>query len=157
MDTKLTDIDPIDFDRSLGFIIHDAARLLRLVFDRKVRSVGLTRAQWFVLGHVMRKDGQTQAGLAEETDMDKAPLGKLIDRLEEGGWVERRPDPVDRRAKRIFKTPKVDPLTKEMQDATDQLYETALCGLDDRERNHLIDKLILIKRNLVAELDRTNR
>jgi len=155
MDTKLSDADPIDYDRSFGFLVHDTARLLRLAFDRSVRSVGLTRAQWFVLAHVIRKDGQTQSSLAEETDMDKAPLGKLVDRLEQGGWVKRRPDPNDRRINRIFKTAKVNPLTTEMQTATDQLYEKALCGLDEGERNRFIDQLILIKGNLNAELDRT--
>ncbi|MBZ0218741.1 MAG: MarR family transcriptional regulator [Fimbriimonadaceae bacterium] len=144
----------INFDRSLGFIIHDTARLLRLVFDRNVRLVGLTRAQWFVLGHIIRTNGQTQTNLANETDMDKAPLGKLVDRLEEGGWVERRPDPDDRRANRIFKTAKVDPLTVKMQTTTRELYEVAFCGLDEEERNHLIDQLILIKHNLSAELGR---
>ncbi len=147
----------INFDRSLGFIIHDTARLLRLVFDRKVRSVGLTRAQWFVLGHIIRTNGQTQTILARETDMDKAPLGKLVDRLEEGGWVERRPDPRDGRAKRIFKTAKVDPLTANIQTVTSDLHEIAFCGLGEEEKNRLIDQLILVKRNLSTELGHTER
>jgi len=146
----------INFDRSLGFIIHDTARLLRLVFDRNVRAVGLTRAQWFVLGHIVRTNGQTQTSLARETDMDKAPLGKLVDRLEEGGWVERRPDPDDGRAKRVFKTAKVDPLTTRMQSVTSEIYEIAFSGLGEEERNQLIDQLILVKRNLSSEISRTD-
>ena len=150
MDTKFSSDTEIDFDRSLGFLVHDVARLMRLLFERNVRSIGLTRAQWFVLAHVVRTDGQTQTRLAEETDMEKAPLGKLIDRLEDGGWVERRPDRDDRRVKLVFKTAKVQPLMQQMQLATQQVYETAHSGLDDATRERLIDNLIAIKRNLVA-------
>jgi len=142
-----------EYERSIGFLVHDVARLMRVTFDRSVRDAGLTRAQWFVLAYIIRTDGQTQTELAEETDMEKAPLGKLLDRLQDGGWIERRLDPKDRRVKRVFKTAKVDPLTDVMSDATDRLYEIAFDGLDVDVRTHLVDGLIHLKKNLVAHKD----
>ncbi|HPE31662.1 MAG TPA: MarR family transcriptional regulator, partial [Parvularculaceae bacterium] len=76
-----------------GYLINDVARLLRREFDRRVKHIGLTRAQWFVLAHLYRNDGRTQRALADELDMEPAPLGRLIDRLEESGWVRRAPAP----------------------------------------------------------------
>ena len=69
---KSNQIASTAFERNLGFIIHDIARLMRLDFERRVRTAGVTRAQWFVLAHLIRADGQTQTALAEETDMEKA-------------------------------------------------------------------------------------
>ena len=150
MDIKLDKQNDEGYERWLGFLIQDVARLMRLVFDRQVRDVGLTRAQWFVLAHLIRNDGQRQTDLAIETDMEKAPLGKLIDRLEEGGWVERRPDPSDMRAKRIYKTGKIDPLIPLIKNTATKVYEIALAGLSVDAQEHLVFDLLTIKKNLMA-------
>jgi MarR family transcriptional regulator, transcriptional regulator for hemolysin len=151
METKSNMINSDKFERSFGFLIHDIARMMRLDFERRVRSSGLTRAQWFVLAHLIRTNGQTQTALAEETDVEKAALGKLLDRLEEGGWIERRPDAADRRVRHVFKTNKVDPLIAVMHEATANLHETALKGLDINARERLIDDLITVKGNLLNQ------
>jgi len=153
MVTNINTKNKINFDRSLGFIIHDVARLMRLAFDRRVRDVGLTRAQWMVLGYLLREDGQTQTELAGNIDMEKAPTGRLIDRLEQSGWVVRRPDPVDKRANRVYKTNKVDPLISMIQDTTVELYETALRELSISAQQRLIDELIIIKKNLQSSVN----
>ena len=153
MDTKLSEKKDSGYERSLAFIIHDVARLMRVRFDREVREVGLTRAQWFVLGHVVRTEGQTQTALAEETDMEKAPLGKVLDRLEEGGWIKRRLDPKDRRAKRVYKTAEVDPLIPFMEAVAERVEQVVLAGFDDRKKEQLIDVFISMKHNLLAPLE----
>ena len=153
MDTKMGKKKNPDFEHSLGFLIHDVARLFRVNFDREVREVGLTRAQWFVLGHVVRTQGQTQISLAAETDMEKAPLGKVLDRLEEGGWIERRPDPKDRRAKRVYKTARVDPLIPFMEAAAERVEQAVLAGFDNKEKGCLLDALIAMKKNLLNSHD----
>jgi MarR family transcriptional regulator, transcriptional regulator for hemolysin len=156
MDTKSDNRKlELDFERSLGFLTQDVARLMRLAFDRKVRHLGLTPAQWFVLGHLVREDGQRQVDLAQAIDMEKAPLGKLIDRLQEGGWVERRPDPDDKRANRVHRTAKIDPHIPELHAAAFDVYATALGDLGEATRERLIDELIVMKRNLIASLDDT--
>ena len=153
MTTKSNSEPLSDYDRSLGFLIHDVARLMRYDFERRVRSSGLTRAQWFVLAHLIRTDGQTQTQLGDETDMEKAALGKLLDRLEEGGWIERRAHPRDKRANYVFRTAKVEPLIERMAETSNVLYRDALAGLSKQDSERLIDALQQIKGNLLRVRD----
>lgn len=150
METKKQGIEHIDLSRRLGFLIHDVARLMRRVFDRRARHLGLTRAQWFVLAHLFRTDGQTQRHLADELDVERAPLSKLLDRLEYGGWVERRADPGDRRAKRIYITQKIEPLMTEALSIGEQLTNDIFSGIDEESRDSFLTILAHAKTNLIA-------
>lgn len=94
--------DRFELQRDVGWLIYDVSRLLMRSFERRVREVGLTPQQWRVLVQISREEGQTQTQIAEETEIARAPLGRLLDRLEEQGVIERRQDPDDRRAKRIY-------------------------------------------------------
>ena len=85
---KIRNDDP---DSSIGFLISDVSRLLRRVYDRRVEPLGLTRAQWRVLVHVYRRAGVSQTALAQILEIEKPTLGRLVDRLEQKGWVERPP------------------------------------------------------------------
>ena len=135
-------------DRNFGFIIHDVARLLRTEFDRRVKSMGLTRSQWWVLVHLFRCNGATQSELADELEIEKASLGRLLDRLETNGWVRRVPCEVDRRAKRVYLTEEVSPAVKDMRDRAADLRRDALAGLPREEREKFVDALLQIKSNL---------
>lgn len=150
METKIQETKPSDLSRSLGFLVHDVARLMRRAFDRRARHLGLTRSQWFVIAHLFRNDGQTQRHLADELDMRRAPLSKLLDRLESGGWVERRADPDDRRANRVYITKKIDPLMNEGiaigRDLTDDIF----AGIDDDAREDFLTILAQAKSNLIT-------
>lgn len=138
-----------ELTRNPGYLIQDVARLLRVAFDRRVRHMGLTRAQWFVLAHLYRDDGRTQRALADELDMEPAPLGRLIDRLEESGWVRRAPAPGDRRAKLIFLTDRILHLIEELRAAADNLYLDAFKGLSAKRVDEFIEALAIAKTNLV--------
>src|ERR1700744_3539014 len=94
----------LDRETRFAFLIHDVSRLRRVMFDRIVRELGTSRSQWWVLAVLSRDDGSPQTNLADELDVGKVALGGLIDRLAEAGMVERRPDPVDRRVKRVYLT-----------------------------------------------------
>ncbi len=93
-----------DDDDYIGYVLSDLARLMRTVFDRRVREIGLTRAQWLVLTRLYRRPGASQSELAEMLEIDRANAGRLIDRMEKGGWLERRPDGSDRRIWRLHLT-----------------------------------------------------
>jgi len=137
-------------DRSFGFIIHDVSRLLRKRFDRRAHSVGLTRAQWSVIAHLHRNEGVNQSTLAELMDVQKITLARLVDRLEEDGWVQRRPDPDDRRANRLYLTDKVAPMWGRMRELARDVFAEALDGLPPVDQERLIDWLLAVKRNLAA-------
>lgn len=92
----------------IGFLVHDASRIRRTLFDHALKPLGITRAQWLVLANLSRQehDGMTQSALAHLLELGKVTVGGLIDRLEASGHVERHPDPIDRRVKRILITDK---------------------------------------------------
>jgi len=84
-------------ENSLFYMLHDATRQLRKHFDRRATRLELTRAQWRALKATSRQEGLSQTELAEYLDMEPIPVGRVIDRLEKTGFVERRSDPADRR------------------------------------------------------------
>ncbi|MCH7956299.1 MAG: MarR family transcriptional regulator [Proteobacteria bacterium] len=140
-----------DLNRTLGFLLHDASRLMRKRFDRRARTLGLTRAQWRVLSQLRRREGINQSALADILEIENITMGRHIDRLEDAGWVERRPDPEDRRAWRLYLAEKVQPILDEMRVLSDETREEALAGLSPDQRDILIDGLVTIKDNLLRQ------
>ncbi len=140
----------IDPNKSFGFLIHDIARLMCKAFDKKAQTLGLTRSQWTVLIHLRRQDGLKQADLANLLEVQPISLTRLIDRLVNKGWVVRKKDPVDRRAKRIFLTAKVKPLTGKLLELGKKTREEALKGLDKTNIDKLMGMLLDIRANVTA-------
>ncbi len=140
--------DEVDVERQLGALIDDVHRLLTRTFDRRMAKLELTRAQWRVLTFLIRQDGMTQSALADLLEMERAPLGRLLDRLEESGWVRRDADPGDKRAKRVYRTSKVDPFLDRLKDDAHDVISMALGGVDGAERRRMIAGLSRIKANL---------
>ena len=138
-----------DLSRNFGFLLNDVARLLRTVYDRRIRELGLTRAQWWVLTHLFRADGITQTELAEVLEIEKPTLGRLLDRLESKGWVRRTHDERDRRVWRVRLTKEVEPALRTMRAIAAELRRDALSGLSAAERERFVDSLLAIKSNLV--------
>lgn len=143
-----------DLSRNFGFILNDVARLMRTTFDRRVKSLGLTRSQWWVLNHLFRNDGVTQSELADILDVKKATLGRLLDRMEQKGWIRRESHAGDRRAKRVFLTEEVEPAIKAMRAAAAEVRRDALAGLPVARQEQFVDALLAIKANL-TRLDGT--
>jgi DNA-binding MarR family transcriptional regulator len=147
-----------DPDSSIGFLISDVSRLLRRVYDRRVEPLGLTRAQWRVLVHVYRRAGVSQTALAQILEIEKPTLGRLVDRLERKGWVERRIDDRDQRARRLVITEQARPLIDQMEELAEAVHADALDGVADDETDHFHDTLLTVKANLLRLLngDRPN-
>jgi MarR family transcriptional regulator for hemolysin len=117
-------------NREILFTISDVGRLLRTYADQKARLHGMTRAQWAVLLRLERREGLKQSELADELDIQPITLTRLVDRLCDNGLIERRPDPNDRRAKRLFLTPAARPLLDRIATQVEELAETVLAGVD---------------------------
>jgi DNA-binding MarR family transcriptional regulator len=118
------------------------------VYDRRVKSLGLTRSQWWVLNHLYRNDGVTQTELADLLEIEKPTLGRLLDRLEAKGWVRRKDDASDRRAWRVYLTDEIAPAMRELRTVAAELRRDALAGLSAAERERFVDTLLAIKANL---------
>jgi MarR family transcriptional regulator for hemolysin len=135
-------------DRSFGFLLHDIARLVRKRYEQRARPLGLTRAQWQVLAYLQRHEGINQSGLAELLEIEPMTIARLIDRMEEAELVERRADPTDRRARRLFLTKRARPMLERGRALGDEVRAEAFAGLDGAERERLIDMLLHVRGNL---------
>ena len=137
----------------IGAVISDVARLLRTAFDRRVRTLGITRAQWLVLTRLHRHPGVSQSELAELMEVERASAGRMIDRLEANGWVERRAQNGDRRVKRVYLTPEAERVHRRIWRVAEATVDDALADLSAREGAQLRALLGRVKKNLVAVVD----
>jgi DNA-binding MarR family transcriptional regulator len=135
----------------LGFLVHDAARLMRKRFEARASGLGLSAAQWRLMVRVTKEEGVAQARLAELLEIEPISVSRLIDRMEEAGWIERRTDVSDRRVRTIFPTPKARQAYAEVKGLAGEVYEEALGGMSDDERRALIKGLRAIVENLSDE------
>lgn len=135
-------------DQPLGTLIHDVAHLLRLDIDRRVAPRNLTRVKCLALGVLDRKPGITQADLAAEMELGTAAVGRLVDRLENRGFIIRSQAPGDRRAYTLSLTPAAKALVQTMDDTAAELREEILQGLSEREISLLNRGLAKLKDNL---------
>lgn len=133
---------------SLGFLISDVSRLMRRRFDERARLVGATRAQWKTLVTLSRNEGINQGGLADLLEVEPITLCRMVDRLEESGLVERRRDPADRRAWRIYLTDAAKPVLEQLRGHADAMFGAAFDGLDDTDRKQLTAALERVRTNL---------
>jgi DNA-binding MarR family transcriptional regulator len=123
---------------------------LRTEFDRRVRRLGITRAQWLVLTRLHRRPGASHSELAEMMEVEKATAGRMIDRLVANGWVERRTQRDDRRVKRVYLTPEAERVHKRIWRVAEATVDAALADLSTRERKQLMALLQRTKKTLVS-------
>ena len=140
--------------RDLAFSINDVARLLRTYADYKAAQFGMSRAKWAVLARLDRFEGLKQTELADMLDLQPISLTRLLDRLCDNGLIERRPDPGDRRAKRLFLTAAARPLLNRLSDLGEEVMGMALAGVDRVEAKALLAQLSIIKDNLRGAVQR---
>jgi len=140
--------------REFAFLIHDVARLLKTYADQKARQYGMTRAQWAVLVRLQRTEGLKQSELAEVLDLQPITLTRLLDRLCASGLIERRADPDDRRANRLFLTPAATPVMEGLRRLGEELMTTVLEGIDPATVELMLGQLGLAKDNLRKAIQR---
>ncbi len=135
-------------DENIGTMLAQVSRLIRRSFDARARGIGVTRPQWQVLSLLSFHAGINQGGLAELLEVEPITLGRMIDRLQDAQLVERRPDPNDRRAWRLFLTDKGQMLLDELRPFAHETYEIALEGVSEAEREALMASLGRMRANL---------
>jgi MarR family transcriptional regulator for hemolysin len=140
--------------REIAFQIMDVARMLRTYADQRARPFGISRAQWAVLIRIERTEGLKQSELAEILDLQPISLTRLLDRLAESGLIERRADPNDRRANRLYLRPAARPLLDQLAELGTDMMAAVLEGLDGTTIERMLNDLLLIKDNLRAAIAR---
>ncbi|MEY2943839.1 MAG: hypothetical protein RLY97_1853 [Pseudomonadota bacterium] len=140
----------LDANLRFGFLIHDVSRLRRIVVDRALKPLGITRSQWWVLAFLSRRDGMTQTALAADLDLTKVAIGGLIDRMETGGFVERRADERDARARRVFLTRAGQRLVASIRENVDIVETEILATVTEDELDEAARVLLKIKSQLIG-------
>lgn len=120
----------------------------RARFDSRARSLGLTRAQWRVIATIRLKEGLSQTDVASQLEVSNVTAGRILDRLEEQKWIERRPHPEDRRARKLYLTPAATPMLDLLSDIGSDEENVALAGLSADEREILSGLLVRIIANM---------
>jgi MarR family transcriptional regulator for hemolysin len=144
----------IPLSREIAVGLTDVARMLRTFADQSARQFGISRAQWVVLMRLDRSEGLKQSELAEILDLQPISLTRLLDRLSENGLIERRPDPHDRRANRLYLTSAARPLLEQLAALGEDLMETVLQNVDAASQERLLRDLGIMKDNLRAAIHR---
>lgn len=134
--------------RYIGYLISDVARLMRASFDRRVRRIGLTRAQWQVLSLLHHRPGASQTELAEMLEVERATAGRMVDRLERKHWVERRADATDRRINRLYLTTEARDVQTDMGRIAEDMMDDAMASLAAGERDLLTGMMERMKAQL---------
>jgi DNA-binding MarR family transcriptional regulator len=140
----------VDKLRNFGFLVRDVSRLSARCFERSARELELTLAQCKVLGHLSRNEGISQARLAELTETDPMTLVRTLDRMQQDGWIERRADPADRRAHRLYLLDAARPVVNRIWKFAEQARNEALADLSTPEREQLVELLERVHRTLSA-------
>ena len=131
-----------------GLLLHDSARLVRTRFEAHGRALGLSSAQWRLLARLKREGRATQARLAELMEIEPISVSRLVTRMEEAGWVERQPDPNDRRIRIVVPTARTLDALADISSVAASVYDEAMAGLSQPERRALIAALTVVLNNL---------
>jgi MarR family transcriptional regulator for hemolysin len=134
----------------LAPMLQDASRRIWTRFEARTASHGLSAAQWRLLGQLLREGPSTQTALAALLGVEPISVSRLLDRMEQGGWLRREPHPEDRRARIVVATDKARQVAPEAKLAIEAVYEEALAGLSDADRRVVHAALLKITENLKA-------
>lgn len=137
---------------NVAFLATDVGRLFRKRFDLVSRNFGVTGPQWRVLVAIERTPGINQGALAGLLEVEAITVGRMIDRLEKLDMVERRPDPADRRAWRLYITPAAAPLMAKLMECGAEVFAEALAGFNDADHAQLLELLQRVRANLIDEI-----
>lgn len=135
-------------DENIAMLMAQVSRLMRRAFDEKARLLGMTRPQWQVVSILSVNEGINQGGLAELLEVEPITLGRMVDRLQDAALVERRPDPADRRAWRLYLTDKAQDLLVHLRPLALDTMEAAQEGLSQSERDSLLSAMKVMRANL---------
>jgi len=140
--------------REFAFTIMDVARLIKTYADQRARQFGISRAQWAVLIRIDRHEGLKQTELADMLDLQPITLTRLLDRLSNNGLIERRADPNDRRANRLYLKPAAKPLLDRLAELGADMMETVLDGISMTSIERMLKELGAVKDNLRSAIAR---
>jgi MarR family transcriptional regulator for hemolysin len=143
--------------RTLGFLIHDIGRMMRAEFALRAVDLQLTQTQWRAIAYLSRMEGCRQNELADVIEVRPITVCRLVDRLAALDLIERRDDPGDRRASRLFLTARARAKVERLRSIGEGVTRIAVTGLAADEREKLLDLLVFVRRNLAGSRSTNGR
>lgn len=137
--------------RNFGFLIKTLEHLYKKRFEALAQERSLTLPQCKALYYLSRNQGISQKRLAELTDIEPMTLVRILDRMEADGWIERRADPTDRRARSLYLTAGANPVLEQIDKLSTQMRAEALHGLTADERTQLMQLLERVHANMASQ------
>jgi MarR family transcriptional regulator, transcriptional regulator for hemolysin len=136
--------------RTFGYVLKDTAKLYVQRFEERARELGLTLPQCRALVYLARSEGISQVELASSAEIDPMSMVRILDRMELDGWVERRADPNDRRARRLYLKPKSKPLLAAIDRVSSATRDEALAGFSPDQADLLFAALDKVRHNIAS-------
>jgi DNA-binding MarR family transcriptional regulator len=138
--------------RNFGFLLKELSRRYTLRFEVRAREISLNLAQAKILVRLEKNEGVSQARLAELAEVEPMTMVRLLDRMEADGWLERRPDPADRRARCLYLTAKAKPILSEIWRLIEETRAELFAGVSKAERDLFMTVLERLHDN-ISQLD----
>jgi MarR family transcriptional regulator for hemolysin len=135
---------------TFGFLLKDVSKLYVQRFEHGARELGLTLPQCKALVYLARSEGISQVELASAAEIEPMTLVRILDRMELDGWLERRADPTDRRARRLYLNPKSKPLLETIDQISSQTRDEAFAGFSRQQAASLLDGLERVRGNFAS-------
>jgi DNA-binding MarR family transcriptional regulator len=136
--------------KNFGFLLKDVSRRYVSRFETHARAISMTLMQCKVLVHLEKTEGASQAKLAELTAMEPMMMVRILDRMEADKLLERRADPADRRARRLYLTKKARPMLEEVWRLGDVTRNEMFTGISKADRDVFMRVLERIHENACA-------
>jgi len=121
----------------IGYLLRQAQQAMRTAIDQEMREIGITAAQFSLLSVIRHEPGLSGAELAEDSMLTQQTTSEIIRLLERQKLVERRADPADGRARRIYLTRAGQKMLVAADERVDRLEAQTVVSLDDAERRHI--------------------
>jgi MarR family transcriptional regulator, transcriptional regulator for hemolysin len=141
---------PWHIQPTFGYVLKDTAKLYVQRFEERARELGLTLPQCRALVYLSRSEGMSQVELAGSCEIDPMTMVRILDRMELDGWLERRSDPDDRRARRLHLKPKCKPLLEAIDRLSSATRDEALAGFSPKEADQLMAALEKVRSNIAS-------
>lgn len=147
---KVSNAPKLTPQRTFGFLLKDASKLYVQRFEHRARELGLTLPECKALVYLARSEGISQVELASAAEIEPMSLVRILDRMELDGWLERRANPADRRARQLYLKPKSKPLLETIDKISSATRDEAFAGFSNQEAQLLLAGLERVRGNLAS-------
>jgi len=145
------DVSNAEKELTTGQLLFRASKLARRRVQLHLDRLGIHRGQGFILWRLGKQQGLSQGTLADGLNVTPATVSGTLRRMEEAGWVVRRPDLSDRRVSRVYLTDNGQALVEELTNAFRTMEKELLAGFSPEQEKVFREALEKVRTNLCTD------